>query len=57
MVQPDLVEQVENDLQNIMAGGSARDVDILLRSTSCLVFKSSVGFVSLEYCCNGWEAP
>lgn len=29
-VQPDLVQQVENDLQSIMAGGTARDVDILL---------------------------
>lgn len=27
-INPDLVEQVENDLQNIMAGGSARDVDV-----------------------------
>ena len=29
-LQPDLVQQVENDLQSIMAGGTARDVDILL---------------------------
>jgi hypothetical protein len=28
-LQPELVQQVENDLQSIMAGGTARDVDIL----------------------------
>jgi len=28
-LNPDLVQQVENDLQSIMAGGTARDVDIL----------------------------
>ncbi len=28
-MQPELVQQVENDLQSIMAGGTARDVDIL----------------------------
>jgi transcription initiation factor TFIID subunit 7 len=28
-LNPELVQQVENDLQSIMAGGTARDVDIL----------------------------
>ncbi|KAG0585684.1 hypothetical protein M758_2G028800 [Ceratodon purpureus] len=27
-INPDLVQQVENDLQSIMAGGTARDVDV-----------------------------
>ncbi|KAG0613015.1 hypothetical protein M758_6G069900 [Ceratodon purpureus] len=27
-LNPDLVQQVENDLQSIMAGGTARDVDV-----------------------------
>jgi len=34
-IQPDLVQQVENDLQSIMAGGTARDVDILFIRPSC----------------------
>lgn len=27
-INPDLIQQVENDLQSIMAGGTARDVDV-----------------------------
>jgi hypothetical protein len=41
-VQPDLVQQVENDLISIMAGGTARDVDILssFSRLGCLVYIS-----------------
>jgi hypothetical protein len=38
-VQPELVQQVENDLISIMAGGTAKDVDILSRLL-CMCFNS-----------------
>ena len=37
MLQPELVRRVERDLLNIMAGGTAENVDILVLLTSLLL--------------------
>ena len=44
ILQPEVVQKVEQDLINIMSGGTAQDVDILLEEYSMIMMFSHVRF-------------
>lgn len=47
-LQPELVQRVERDLLNIMAGGTAENIDILISFLHCLLIDTKIDIFLLE---------